>query len=131
MMIVVVTERDRRCISSDVFHHRTATTTTTTFAVRPYQQTPHRPTPTGAGTRPRGLLVLRGEDFGDPHMAHNVTAYVETVKGLIFEHVRRCQGHAVVIFDEVSVSGWRMDGWWMVVVWFGWVVVVISGLERC
>ena len=75
----------------------------------------HRPThhgnPTttdkhpGAGTRPRGLLVLRGEDFGDPHMARNVSSYVETIKGLLFDHVAKCQGHAVVIFDEVRV-------WW-------------------
>lgn len=65
----------------------------------------------GAGTRPRGLLVLRGEDFGDPHMAQNVSSYVATIKGLLFEHVTKCQGHAVVIFDEAGgVFGWLFLG---------------------
>lgn len=54
--------------------------------------------------------MLRGEDFGDPHMAANVTAYVETIKTLLFEHVTKCQGHAVVIFDEVRAMNQSRGG---------------------
>lgn len=54
----------------------------------------------GVGKRPRGLLVLRGEDFGD--VRGNVTSYVETIKLTLFHHLTKCQGHAVVIFDEVQ-----------------------------
>lgn len=54
----------------------------------------------GIGKRPRGLMVLRGEDFADVHA--NVTSYIDTIKSALFQHLIKCQGHAVVIFDEVQ-----------------------------
>jgi len=55
--------------------------------------------PTGVGKRPRGLLVLRGEDFSDPR--GNVTQYVNVIKGTLYQHLLKCNGHGVVLFDEV------------------------------
>lgn len=55
----------------------------------------------GGRLHPRGLLVLRGEDYSDPR--GNSTVYVERIKGAIFAKAMKCMGHGIVIFDEVGV----------------------------
>lgn len=61
----------------------------------------------GGRKHPRGLLVLRGEDYSDPR--GNSTFYVDRIKGAIFARAKRCQGHGIVIFDEVSRHGLRAE----------------------
>ena len=34
-------------------------------------------------------------------MRANSSIYVDQIKNALFDHVQRCQGHAVVLFDEV------------------------------
>jgi hypothetical protein len=67
---------------------------------------------------PRGLLVLRGEDYSDPR--GNSTVYVERIKGAIFAKAMKCMGHGIVIFDEVGEQisfGWIMWVWGAFVCW--------------
>ncbi|TYZ60632.1 hypothetical protein PybrP1_004889 [[Pythium] brassicae (nom. inval.)] len=48
-----------------------------------------------------GLLMFRGEDFGD-NFTNPVTEYHRQIKTRLAEHLRECSGNAVVVFDEVQ-----------------------------
>ncbi|ETW06224.1 hypothetical protein, variant 1 [Aphanomyces invadans] len=50
---------------------------------------------------PSGLLVFRGEDFSDNY-TNPVTQYQEQIKSRLTEHLYRCSGKALVVFDEVQ-----------------------------
>ncbi|EQC32547.1 hypothetical protein, variant 2 [Saprolegnia diclina VS20] len=50
---------------------------------------------------PTGLLVFRGEDFSDNY-TNPVTQYQEQIKSRLVEHLTKCSGKAVVVFDEVQ-----------------------------
>eukprot|EP00941_MAST-03F_sp_MAST-3F-sp1_P006189 g6189.t1 len=51
-------------------------------------------------TLPRGLLILRGEDFSDPNAS--ITTYHARIKSRVASHLRGCSGNALIIFDEVQ-----------------------------
>ncbi|RHY68863.1 hypothetical protein DYB30_002922 [Aphanomyces astaci] len=50
---------------------------------------------------PSGLLVFRGEDFSDNY-TNPVSQYQEQIKSRLAEHLFRCSGKALVVFDEVQ-----------------------------
>ncbi|OQR98995.1 hypothetical protein ACHHYP_20326 [Achlya hypogyna] len=50
---------------------------------------------------PTGLLVFRGEDFSDNY-TNPVTQYQEQIKSRLVDHLSKCSGKAVVVFDEVQ-----------------------------
>jgi hypothetical protein len=48
---------------------------------------------------PRGLLVLRGEDYSEQD---RVAAYKRDIRDRIIDHIDSCSGNALVVFDEVQ-----------------------------
>ncbi|KAF0719131.1 hypothetical protein AaE_010503 [Aphanomyces astaci] len=59
---------------------------------------------------PSGLLVFRGEDFSDNY-TNPVSQYQEQIKSRLAEHLFRCSGKALVVFDEVQkVIPHTLDG---------------------
>jgi len=52
-------------------------------------------------THPSGLLIFRGEDFADASEMP-LSRYHTEIKTRLVNHLRHCNGNAVVLFDEVQ-----------------------------
>lgn len=50
---------------------------------------------------PSGLLVFRGEDFSDNY-TNPISEYHEQIKSRLVQHLTKCSGNAIVVFDEVQ-----------------------------
>lgn len=52
-------------------------------------------------TFPQGLLVFRGEDFA-PDAISSIAQAQSKIRNLLYDHLKRCSGNAVIVFDEVQ-----------------------------
>lgn len=54
--------------------------------------------------RPNGLLAFRGNDYTEDSeiLSHGISFAKKVIRDQLFDHISKCAGNAVVIFDEVQ-----------------------------